>query len=391
MEFDQFFKIGFKCFELCGFNLMERYSCNLKSALRFTFCVSLWISLQICGEFTAIFILEKFDHFDASPFAVVNCVILHQTNLKFLAVWYNRSAIIDIINSLRENFPSSDDQRFKVRIEKAYTALDRFQKAYFCNIMVYGVVASLSGLAKTSLKNFENDTLAHSMWLPFTIDGPGKYFAVFFLVGWLSIQCIFFTLGNELTMLGLIQVLSIEFEVLSLDMAQIDAKTDYKIVVELIKRHDQLLKISESIESIFSSSIFLTLTGSAIILCFPLIQVITAKQTMDVLKSVCCIQTYIIQIFLLCFYGEKLKSSSYGVTESALLWNWYECDDKRLVHAMKLVFFRAQRHSQLTALKFVNISIETFGDVRENFIFSLYIYLIFTFRFSRQLIRISLS
>lgn len=312
-----------------------------------------------------MFIFEKFDHFDSSPFAVVNCVILHQTNLKFAAVWYNRSRIIGIINSLKENFPSSDDQRLGRKTKKAYIELVRFQKAYTLNIFFYGVIASLSGLAKTSLKNFENDTLAHSMWLPFKIDGAAEYFAVFFVVGWLSMQCIFFTLGNELTLLALIQVLSIEFDVLAVEMSQLDAKTEYKTVAELVKRHDKLLQISESIENIFSSSIFLTLFGSAVILCFPLIQVITAKQTMDVLKSVCCIQTYIIQIFLLCFYGEKLKLSSYAVSEKALLWNWYECEDRRSAHAMKLVVLRSQRHSQLTAMKFVNISIETFGDVSE--------------------------
>lgn len=160
MEFEQFFEIVNKCFDKVGFSILEKFSCTRKSILNLIYCVFLLATLQICGIFTAIYVCQHMSDLVSSPFAVVNCVVINQANLKFIAIWSRRSEITEIFNSLKPYFPSAVGQRFQRR--ESFNAI-RHQKAFVVNILIYGFISSLSGIAKVSFHHFENEALPHPM------------------------------------------------------------------------------------------------------------------------------------------------------------------------------------------------------------------------------------
>lgn len=69
------------------------------------------------------------------------------------------------------------------------------------------------------------------------------------------------------------------------------------------------------------------------------------------------------QILLLCVFGQKLIISSVKVAEGIYNCNWTD-SVKELRVKMVLIIMQAQKPRKLTAMKFVDVSLESFKNVR---------------------------
>lgn len=365
MELDAFFAHSVNCLKFVGYNPFESFRFELQSVLKLSLMVISLFGLLLSAAFSGVFVLMRLEDITRSGIAVVNCIKLSETVFKPLAIWFYRQEILDLIKLLRQFFPNSDNETTKAFVKNSFASFSKFQKIYTFMFALFGVMEIVGGLSKMSSGELNNDTLQHPMWIPIEIDSALKYFVVFFALEFISIACKFYVVGGELFFIALIIVLSIEFEVFAMEFQKIDFKDseDFKVVLRFVKRHEVLLEMVERLERIFSSSLSFSVLISAVSLSFPAVQAITAEDPADVMKCFVCIQFLILQIFLICFYGEKLKSSSLSISEGVMTSNWYECKDKRVVDALRMIVLRSQKPSQVTAMKFVSVSIETFASV----------------------------
>lgn len=79
--------------------------------------------------------------------------------------------------------------------------------------------------------------------------------------------------------------------------------------------------------------------------------------------------TIVGQIWLLCYYGQKLIDSSADLAEGIYESDWMDLDNNLLRKQIILIMLRVQRLQRLTAKNFAVISFETFATVKYLFLF----------------------
>jgi hypothetical protein len=72
------------------------------------------------------------------------------------------------------------------------------------------------------------------------------------------------------------------------------------------------------------------------------------------------------QIFLLCFFGNKLTTASENVAKAVYDSDWHEYQNKSVKKGFLLMMQRSQKPAYLTAFKFVKVSREAFTTVSFN-------------------------
>ena len=133
---------------------------------------------------------------------------------------------------------------------------------------------------------------------------------------------------------------------------------------DLINRHNNLLEIIEKLKLIFEPSCLFSFVLSSVIMCIVSFVFLTI---MDDLLSCMFYVVYIVlagsQIWLLCYFGQKLLNSSVGVANQIYECEWTELDDNDFKKQIIVIIARAQRPEILTAMGFADISLETFTTV----------------------------
>jgi len=117
------------------------------------------------------------------------------------------------------------------------------------------------------------------------------------------------------------------------------------------------------LEEIFSFSIMINFLGSSIFFCLVAFELTVGVSPEMFVKYMGLLVTSIIQMWLLCFYGQKLIDASEKVADEAYNSDWYETDNKHIKRAVQLIMIRSRRPTCLTTLKFSKISMEAFSTV----------------------------
>ena len=170
-------------------------------------------------------------------------------------------------------------------------------------------------------------------------------------------------MANDLILSALTVILSLKFRIFAIQFENFAIKLDYSEVKRIVDHHEKLFQDSEKLEKAFTVSNFITFLGSSFLCAFTSFVLITTDKPLTTIKYVTSFAIATLQIFQLCFYGEKLRTSSAKVAAAALSCNWYEIEDLKMKKALQLIVLRSQKKAKLTALQFTNISIETFGNV----------------------------
>lgn len=228
------------------------------------------------------------------------------------------------------------------------------------------VLFGFSPIVKLFTSNFTDFTLPHQIWLPFEITNVTRFLSAHFVIFIIIIISDVFMLCSDLLLNGLIVVLSLEFDMLGDDLEKFNTSNGLGDIKKLVNRHCKLLGISKKLESIFSVSNFCLFIGSSLLLCFPAFQVVSAEESLTIMKFLVYFLTALLQVYLTCHYGDKLEKSSLRVADKVMMSEWYDCDETSVKLSLSLIHLRALRPAKLTALKFSDISINTFATVRKN-------------------------
>lgn len=382
MEFATFFKFSHKVLRIIGLDLFEDWE-KIKtpkdlviSVFKKCFYWFTIVSFALGCVSSTVFSYNNFSNLELSSDATFNVIVLIVTMGKAINLWRKRTPIIEMLTDLKTEFNSwARDKEVEKIIQKSFKSFDRFQKFYAIVLVMVDMLFALDPLSAVIQNGFEDYKFPHPVWVPFDITNTYSYVSVYIFLEYLSVGSSMFMLGTDLPLNGLIVVLSLEFDILAKDFDEFNTDLGCKRMKQLIDRHDKLLKISEKLESTFNISNLFVFVGSSLLMSFPAFQVVSSGENFVVLKFFFLFLMGLLQTFLLCNYGEKLRSSSLRVAEKAMNCDWWDCDHKELKDGLALVLLRSQKPVELTALKFTAISIETFSKVRlknsKNFYFNL--------------------
>ncbi|XP_030242608.1 odorant receptor 85f [Drosophila navojoa] len=137
---------------------------------------------------------------------------------------------------------------------------------------------------------------------------------------------------------------------------------DRKFISQIVNRHNDLLELQEEINGIFGSSLLLSLLTTAGVFCTVAVYTQIQGLNLEGITYVVFMLTASSLVYLVCYYGEKVKSLSTYITNAAYNHNWSDAppDYKK---SLLIIIARAQRPAELTAMGYLPVSLDTFKQV----------------------------
>ncbi|XP_037932396.1 odorant receptor 67c-like [Teleopsis dalmanni] len=134
-----------------------------------------------------------------------------------------------------------------------------------------------------------------------------------------------------------------------------------KFLQEIVQRHAKCLELTEQVNSIFNFSLLLNFLTASLTICFIGFQ-LTNSTWEDIFKYVIFLSASLLQVFVVCYCGDGLISSSQRVGDAAYNQDWVNCSVK---YKRMLVYLieRSQKPASIRAPTFPPISFNTYMKV----------------------------
>jgi hypothetical protein len=308
----------------------------------------------------------------------------------------NRKKILKIIKDLPAAYSIQDEISYKVTKK-----LERSRLPFLTYALLFGIGIFLSFFFPSY------DQSAYLRLLKFPgMENAVVYFIIQSWIRFMIIECHMIMVGNENIILGLIIVLTVEFQKLRTKIMEIKAKLDEKsmkvkkikssqqvlrnktksklyrlasernlvpvdlnIVIEtsiqeIVKKHLELLDIRDELENIFAPAFLLNFLCSTVCLCvFELMVLVAIVRPVDSCMFFFGASIKILMFFVLCRFCQKLKDASLEISDAIYNCKWEEIEDLKVKKQLLMILLRAQKSKTLTCWKFSEISFQLFGSV----------------------------
>ncbi|KAL7025575.1 hypothetical protein ACKWTF_013540 [Chironomus riparius] len=279
----------------------------------------------------------------------------------------NRGMLIEILERIELHYPIAMRNQNAFQVGKYLNLLNIFVKT---TIVVYSMVwlqnscmvffEIFSGWMTSSSVELE---LIIKFYVPFDYSNPMVYTLLYIFQSWILLVNIIAFLSVDLLYFGLMIVVSMEFDILSQIMSEIDPQEDQKAAVkkmkELVEIHQELIEITEIIEDIFSFILFANIFGMIYLICGTAFLSVSGISQYLLIKYFLTFITSSWNGFIQCYFGERLIRSSLSVSEGAYSCNWYD-GSKEFKQLVCTVIVRSQKHQRIVAFKYVEVSLKTY-------------------------------
>uniref|UniRef100_A0A182QND3 Uncharacterized protein n=1 Tax=Anopheles farauti TaxID=69004 RepID=A0A182QND3_9DIPT len=210
--------------------------------------------------------------------------------------------------------------------------------------------------------------LPFNIWWPFDVWSGAKYvwfvYPLYVVIGFTGIiihmafDCLFCILAAHLCM---------HFRILRYNFAQLVQKhdparqidTNMARLRDTILSHQSLMECSTVMQHVFGNVLFVNFFGSSIIICIQAFMITTVSGYMLV-KFVLFMVCFLVELLMLCAYGQDLVESSGDLVHAAYGCEWYE-ESKPFHQSILQIIHRSQRPVLLVAWKIWPIQMSTFS------------------------------
>uniref|UniRef100_A0A182NK20 Uncharacterized protein n=1 Tax=Anopheles dirus TaxID=7168 RepID=A0A182NK20_9DIPT len=210
--------------------------------------------------------------------------------------------------------------------------------------------------------------LPFNIWWPVDVLSGAKYFwfvyPLYVVIGFTGIiihmafDCLFCILAAHLC---------VHFRILRHNVGQVVQRHDPgqngdangARLRDAVVNHQDLIACSVVMQHVFGNVLFINFFGSSIIICIQAFM-ITTVNGYTLVKFVLFMVCFLIELLMLCVYGQDLVESSGDLTLAAYGCRWYE-ESKSFHQIVLQIIRRSQRPVLLVAWKFWPIQMSTFS------------------------------
>nr|AST36400.1 putative odorant receptor OR42 [Cydia nigricana] len=288
--------------------------------------------------------------------------------LKIAALAWKKETIFSLADALEKlstenlkdpvktNIVSSDINLLKTLI-KYYFVLNAVL------ICVYNFSTPFYILYHYLTTNEEVFILPYAVIVPFsTKTWPTWTFVYVFSVVCGFICVLFFTAVDALYFTLTSYVCTI-FAVLSNEIICLDQPSG-DVLDQIIRKHQNVLKLAEDLEDIFTLPNFFNVLVGSIEICALGFNLLIGDWN-NVPGCMLFIVSVLCQLFMMSVFGEKLIEASIKIGESAFLCDWYKMNQKTQKVLLMLIT-RTRKPTRLTAFKYSVICYEGFTKIISN-------------------------
>lgn len=323
-------------------------------------------SINVClfVSLSAVSALSKSFDMKALTFSMPLLTSTSLVVVKCLTVYCNKGNISDILKHLKGVFPKEKAKQIKYNIRSYFQSYKLFARIYAFLFMVPCVCVMaipLITLASSGRKTFPLNT-----WIPFSSERDEVYAVAYLWTIWSCANSVIILIAIDTLMFVLITLISMEFHVLRVDFMDLKNVEGTKVMKEtgkLIQRHNDLIEYSGKLENIFSPSFLYNFVQSSFVICLTAFQYTTSSEASQFLFNGSYCAAILNQIWLLCYFGQKVVDASEQISSGAYNCGWENINSVKVRKALIMVIERAQSTTRLTAMNFTEISLKSFTTV----------------------------
>lgn len=281
--------------------------------------------------------------------------------LKFSAICLRKNDIWTIFEGLKTLMQSGTKFNHYYKTKTYLRGYQRLTKVYAWSTLTWYfivVMTWLSYLANGKIFYLTN------LWYPFDAYSVKMYpiaqtwLCFLIYLGFMGLTAF------DTAIYALVTVISMEFDFLKHNLMNMKIISKEEIV-KLIEHHIKLFELSDKMKQICEPTFLYNFVISSFILCIGLFQLlIVTTDFYTSLSDIMYLLTTAGQIWLVCYFGQKLIDSSARVADGIYECDWINHENSEFRKYVTIIMLRAQRPKTLTAMGFTDISLETFAAVR---------------------------
>ncbi|GAB1863046.1 Odorant receptor [Camponotus japonicus] len=291
--------------------------------------------------------------------------------IKLIIFTFNAHLLNEIITHVVEDWKRDDASEENIMTRIAYVS----RRISNLIITLYAMTVFCYATSTVLRYKINNQTdareLIFRMELPFEIKSTSVYIIV--LVTQFVYQTSAASTAGMLNSLLITLVLHVcgQIDIVQRKLHEITGKNIKRNITEnimktVIIRHQKIILFSKNIEGLFSSIAFIELFSNTLIICclgfIIVVSIGVPGGTTVLLKSLVFYIMVCLDAFVFCFTGEYLSTKSRMIGNAAYESLWYESNPS-LNRNVLLMIVRSQKHLQLTAGKFVDLSLQQFTNI----------------------------
>uniref|UniRef100_A0A182PG58 Uncharacterized protein n=1 Tax=Anopheles epiroticus TaxID=199890 RepID=A0A182PG58_9DIPT len=203
-----------------------------------------------------------------------------------------------------------------------------------------------------------NRQLAFNIWWPFDVTAGAKYYwlvyPLYVVIGFTGIivhmafDCLFCILAAHLCM---------HFRILKHNLERVAGD---RRLHRAIRMHQDLIGCSLFMQSVFGNALFINFLGSSLIICIQAFM-ITTVSGYTLVKFTLFMLCFLIELLMLCAYGEDIVEASLEIIDAAYGCRWYQ-ESAPFNRSVLQMIQRSQQAVLLTAWKIWPIRLSTFSQ-----------------------------
>ncbi|EDV49917.1 uncharacterized protein Dere_GG17446 [Drosophila erecta] len=291
---------------------------------------------------------------------------------KMFFIRWKKSAITELINELKDIYPRGSIQAERYNLPMYLGTCSRISLTYsllysvliwtfnlFC-IMEYWVYDKWLSIREVGKQ------LPYLMYIPWQWQDSWSYYPLLFSQNFAGCTSAAGQISTDLLLCAVASQLVMHFDFLSTSMERHevsgDWKTDSRFLVDIVKYHERILRLSNTVNDIFGIPLLLNFMVSSFVICFVGFQMTVGVPPDIVVKLFLFLISSMSQVYLICHYGQLVADASHGFSVATYNQKWYNAD-VRYKRALVIIIARSQKVIFLKATIFLDITRTTMTDL----------------------------
>ncbi|EDW78441.2 uncharacterized protein Dwil_GK16178 [Drosophila willistoni] len=306
--------------------------------------------------------------------AVVPCIgFSFMSDFKQLGMTLNRKPLVKMLDDLKELFPMTVQEQRAYHVPYYQRHMNRVMTIFTLLCMTYTSSFSFYPAVKATIKYyfmgseiFERN-FGFRVYFPYDAETD---LLVYWFSYWGLAHCAYVAgvsyVCVDLLLITTITQLTMHFNYLAdtLEAYNGDEHTDeenIKYLHNFVIYHARALDLSEEVNNIFRLTILLNFIAASLVICFAGFQ-ITGTNVEEIVLYFIFFTASLVQVFVVCYYGDEMISSSVRIGHAAFNQNWLPCSSK-YKRILQFIIMRSQKPASIRPPTFPPISFNTFMKV----------------------------
>ncbi|XP_030372175.1 odorant receptor 67c [Scaptodrosophila lebanonensis] len=331
-------------------------------------------NLLVMGEFVYLYkSMQSYETIKAA-IAVAPCIGFSLVaDFKQGAMVIHKETLIKLLDELEEMHPNTHAKQRAYKLADSQKTMNRVMNIFTSLCLMYTTTFSFYPAIKATIKyNFLGyDTFDRNfgflIWFPYNTSSSNL---VYWLTYWDIAHGAYLAgvafLCADLLLIVVITQLCMHFDYMAMRLETHPCEPgrdeeNLDFLASIIRYHNKCLVLCEDVNNLFNFSLLLNFLTASMQICFIAFQV--TESTLEVILIYCIfLLTSMVQVFLVCYYGDELISASLRVGDAAYNQKWFQCN-KTYCKMLKVLIMRSQKPASIRPPTFPPISLVTYMKV----------------------------